>query len=298
MQSVMMTIAAMLAVGGMAFQFGAARAADPEKFMLGAAEVWAIADNTGDRDMGVFIADAELLKQYAPTGASPSAVMCFLVKHDGTTVLLDTGNGNPPGPRASLLMDGLAKIGVKPESVDAVVITHMHGDHIGGLAWEGKKAFPNATVKIGRVEHDFWLDDASLQHFPDRKANFDKAKEMMAMYAGRVEVFDFGAEIVPGMTALDSRGHTPGHTAVLIEYDGQKLLCIGDLLHSAALQFARPDINARYDMNPEAARMSRIEFFNKAASENLPVAGMHLPFPGIGRIASDGPTAFKYTPGM
>ena len=285
-----------ITVIGTALQAGAA---EPQPFQIGNVKVWAIADNTGDRDMSVFVAEPEVVNQYAPSGKSPSGVLCFLLETSEGIVLLDTGNGNPPGDtRASLLMDGLKQIGVAPEKVGTVVLTHMHGDHIGGLAWEGKPAFPNAVVKVGRIERDFWLSDKSLEQFPDRKANFDKAKQIMAMYNGNVEVFEFGAVVSAGITAIDSRGHTPGHTAFILESNGEKLLCIGDLLHSAALQFARPDINARYDMVPDLAKYARLEILGKAAGDNLPIAGMHLPFPGVGRVAFDGPRSFIYTSGL
>ncbi len=271
----------------------------PELFRIGDVKVWAIADNTNDRDMSVFLAEPEVVNQYAPTGKSPSGVLCFLLETPTGIVILDSGNGNPPEKApASLLMDSLKQLNVAPEAVAAVILTHMHADHIGGMAWEGKAAFPNAVVKIGRIEHDFWTSEKSLEQFPDRKRNFDHVKDILALYDGKLEIFDFGVEVIPGLTALDSRGHTPGHTAFLLESNGEKLLCIGDLLHSAALQFARPDINARYDMAPDMAKSARREFLAKAAWNNLPIAGMHLPFPGIGSVATDGPEGFVYTPGL
>ncbi len=299
MRSIIIIVIAVFSFAGTLLQAGIAGAAEPEAFQIGNVKVWAIADNTGDRDMSAFIGDPEVIKQYAPSGKSPSGLMCFLLVSDEGTILLDTGNGNPPGDaRASLLMDGLKQIGVTPDKIDAIIITHMHGDHIGGLAWEGKPAFPNATVKVGRIELEFWLSDKSLEQFPDRKANFDLAKRMMDMYEGKVDTFEFGEEVLPGLTAMDSRGHTPGHTAFLLESDGEKLLCVGDLLHSAALQFSRPDFNGRFDMLPVLAKVARREFLSKAAWENMPIAGMHLPFPGIGTVKADGPEGFSFQLGL
>ena len=295
MRSALFFAVAVFTFVGILSQAIVAGAAEPRMFQIGAVRVWAIADNTGDRDMSAFIGDADVIKQYAPSGKSPSATLCFLLESAGGMILLDAGNGNPPGDaRASLLMDGLRTIGVNPGKVDAVVISHMHGDHIGGLAWEGKAAFPNAVVKIGRIEHDFWMDESNLEQFPDRKANFDLAKRILALYDGKVETFEFGAEVAPSLTAMDARGHTPGHTAFLLESEGGKLLCIGDLLHSAALQFARPDINARYDMLPDHAKLARREFLAKAAWGAMPIAGVHLPFPGIGEVREDGQGGFSF----
>ncbi len=296
MRSALFIAIAVLTFSGILSHTGAA---EPRAFPIGAVRVWAIADNTGDRDMSAFIGDADVIKRYAPTGKSPSGTLCFLLESAEGTFLLDAGNGNPPGDaRASLLMEGLRKTGVSPENIDAVIISHMHGDHIGGLAWEGKPAFPNAVVKIGRIERDFWMDETNLAQFPDRKANFDLAKKILSLYDGKVETFEFGAEVVPGLTAMDARGHTPGHTAFLLESDSGKLLFAGDFLHSAVLQFPRPDINGRYDMLPDFARMSRRELLAKAAWEGMPVAGVHLPFPGIGEVKADGPEGFSFKPGL
>ena len=268
----------------------------PQKFQVGKFTVWSIADNTGDRDMSVFLTDADTIKKYAPTGKCPSGLLCLLVRSGDRTVLIDTGNGNPPGgPNASLLMAGLQTIGIKPADIDTILITHIHGDHVGGLARDGKPVFPNATLLIGRVEHDFWLDEASnLRLFPDRKANFELARRVVDMYGDKAGVFDFGEEIIPGLTAVDARGHTPGHTAFLLESGEEKFLCVGDLLHSAALQFARPDINASYDMLPKWAQYTRTELLERAVWDKMPIAGMHLPFPGVGRVAHDGPHGYTF----
>lgn len=291
-------LCAFLAISAVPFAAHHANAADPEAFQIGKIRVWAIADNTGDRDMSVFLTDEETIKKYAPGGKSPSGVLCFLLETDNGLTLIDTGNGNAADhANPSLLMSGLEAIKIAPEKIDSIIITHMHGDHIGGLSQDGKAAFPNATIKIGRLEHDFWLSDESLKRFPDRQANFDKAKRMMELYKGKVEIFDFGGEVIPGVTAVDARGHTPGHTALLIESGDAKLLCVGDLVHSAALQFARPDVNARYDMYPTQAHYTRRDIMQKAAWNKLPIAGMHLPFPGVGRVERDGDN-FAYKPGL
>jgi glyoxylase-like metal-dependent hydrolase (beta-lactamase superfamily II) len=258
--------------------------AKTEKFTVGKAEVWAVADSTGDRDMSVFIGASGVLKRYAPSGRAPSAIMTFLVKTEGETILIDAGLGEPSGERASLLMAGLERIGVAPEDITLVLITHMHGDHIGGLVRDGRKAFPSAHVLSARHEHDFWLGEKSAERFPDRKANIDLARRVFGIYGAASETFEFGALAAPGIRALDARGHTPGHTAFLLESGGEKILFWGDLVHAAALQFPRPDINARYDMIPEEAAVSRARFMEMAAAEKLPVAGGHLPFPGIGTV--------------
>ena len=283
-----------------AIVFGAAQnaqAQEPVKFQVGKITVWAIADAVADRDMSVFMADQETLQRYVPSGKTPSSVMTFVVQTEGETILIDTGYGREGATPPSLLMPGLTSIGIRPQDISQVLITHMHGDHIGGLIQKGAKAFPKAKIRIASQEYSFWLSEKSRADFPDRKANFDMVKRISDMYEGAISLFDFGESVAPGITALDAVGHTPGHTAFMIESEGKRLLCVSDFLHAAALQFPRPDINARYDMDPDQARVSRERLLKLAADENLPIAGMHLPAPGIGyvRKATEG---YAYHPEM
>ncbi|MCL2768326.1 MAG: MBL fold metallo-hydrolase [Synergistaceae bacterium] len=255
------------------------------EFSVGKARVWAIADSTGERDMNVFPdADQNAISKLVPSGKSPSATMVFLVKNGNETILVDTGNGTPSGDRASLLGAGLKRIGVDPGEITIILITHMHGDHIGGLIRGGDKAFPSARVLSARIELDFWLDKKSVELFPNRKAGFELVQRIFSIYDSVSETFEFGTEVAPGIKAIDARGHTPGHTVFLLESEGEKLLFWGDLVHAAALQFPRPDINASYDMNPQESASARARFMELAATENLPIAGVHLPFPGIGTV--------------
>jgi glyoxylase-like metal-dependent hydrolase (beta-lactamase superfamily II) len=266
------------------------------RYSVGKATVWAIADSTSDRDMGVFSeADPQVIAQYVPSGKCPSATMAFLVKTGDETVLIDTGMGAPSGDRASRLTDGLKQIGVTPEEIAIILLTHMHIDHIGGLAKDGKKVFSSARVLSSKIEHDFWLDEKSPQLFPNRKAGFDMVRSVLRLYGTADQTFEFDSVVAAGFKALDARGHTPGHTAFLLESDGEKMLFWGDLVHAAALQFARPDINSQYDMNAPESAASRIRFMEMAASEKLPIAGVHLPFPAVGTVEK-GASGYVYKP--
>ena len=277
-----------------AFAAGAETAV--QKFRVGDAEIWAIADSLSDRGMDVFKgADPAAIEKYVPTGKTPSAIMTFAVRLDGKMLLLDTGLGNSTG-RVGNLMAGLAQAGIAPEDIETILITHMHGDHIGGLIWDDGQAFPNADVLIGKAELDFWLDEKMLAENPGRKGNFDLARRVADLYGDRIRTFGFGETVVPGITSMAAVGHTPGHVALLLESGSEKLLCIGDLLHAAALQFPRPDINASFDMNPEQAAASRVAFLDYAAANSIPIAGMHLPFAGVGRVEKASEGGFRYTP--
>jgi len=255
---------------------------------MGKASVWAIADSVGDRDASTFPgADPQALAKYMPSGKASTAIMVFLVKIENELILIDAGLGAPSGERASHLHDILKLIGISPEQITVVLITHMHPDHIGGLLRPDKsdeKAFPSARVLSSRIEHDFWLGDESPKLFPSRAAGFEMARKVFGIYGDTSETFEFGAAVAPGIRAIDARGHTPGNALFLLESEGERLLFWGDTLHAAALQFPRPDINAHFDMNPKESAATRARFMEMAAEEKLLIAGTHVPFPGIGTV--------------
>ncbi|GHS93082.1 MBL fold metallo-hydrolase [Synergistales bacterium] len=261
-------------IGGRAFA-----SANTREFKVGDVVVWAIADSLGERDMSVFIGlDPEVQKQYAPSGKSPSAIMAFLVKTKSETILIDVG------------MNGLFPAGLAEISADVtkIFITHMHGDHINGLVKDGKKVFNGAKVLASVREREFWLDEKSVEKFPDRKAGLDSARAIMGLYGSDALSFEYGDIVARGddfeLKAIDAHGHTPGHTVFMLTSAGERLLFWADLSHAASLQFPRPDINATYDMNPEEAAKARLHFMDMAATEKLTIAGVHLPFPGVGTV--------------
>jgi len=259
---------------------GTARASEVNvaEFTVGNVTVWAIADAIIEMNAGLFPdADPQAIAQYMPDGAAPASVAVFLVKTGDEVILIDTGFGNQS------LFDGLEHIGVTPEQVTLILLTHMHRDHIGGLVRDGAKAFPHAGVLSSRYEHDFWNDERSAELFPALSDSLEMAREMIALYGPSVETFEFDEMVVPGIRALDARPHTPGHTLFMLESEGERMLFFGDTLHAAALQFPRPDINAQFDMGPEAAD-TRIRILEMAADENLAIAGAHLPFPAVGYV--------------
>jgi len=266
------------------------------KFKVGKASVWAIADSTNDRDMSVFPdVEPQLISQYVPSGKAPCAIMVFLVKIENELILIDAGVGAQSGDRISRLHDGLRQIGVTPEQITLILLTHMNIDHIGGLMWDDKKAFPLARVLSVKAEYDFWLDKKSLELYPNRKPNFELVQKIFEHYSSNSETFEFGAMVAPGIRSIDARGHTPGQSAFLLESDGEKLLFWADIIHAAELQFPRPEINAHFDINPEEAAAARVRFMDMAAEAKLLVAGSHHPFPGIGTVEKSASSGYVYT---
>ena len=143
---------------------------------------------------------------------------------------------------------------------------------------DGTAAFPNAHVYVSKAERTYWVDEV-------KNANVISALEL---YAGRVHEFEFGDEVMPGVTALDSSGHTPGHVSFMVEDEEEKLLVIGDLVHFVRIQLPVPEVCVTYDVDPVKAAAARKRIFDLACENGIPVAGMHIPFPGTLRLKKSG----------
>lgn len=280
----LLLVCAILAWPGRA---GAAADGAPDPVVIwqsGTVTLYAIQDRPGEMDVTLFSGPAspEERAKYFENGKTPAGVLVYLVKCGEKYALIDTGMGDAV-PGESSLMPSLATLGIGPENIDMVLLTHMHFDHIGGLLHAGKRAFPNARISVSQPELNYWL---SVNDPDDASARL--VKKIMSAYGTDVTPpFSFKGLLAPGLTAIDASGHTPGHTAFLFDVEGKKLLIIGDLVHAAALQFALPDECARYDMDPAAAAAARRRVLGKAADDGIAVAGMHIPFPGGGMVERD-----------
>ncbi len=227
-----------------------------------------------------------------------TSVNGFLINTGTKLILVDTGAGTYFVPSTGNLLVALKASGYSPEQIDEVYITHMHGDHIGGLVSGGKPTFPNATVRADKHESDYWVSQAHLDAAADAdKDGYRHAMEALGPYiaAGRFKPFDGDTELVPGVRALASRGHTPGHTTYIVESKGQKLALWGDLMHAAAVQFPTPSVTIAFDTDSKAAAVQREKAFLDAARNGYWVAAAHLPFPGIGHLRTSG-TGYAWVP--
>ena len=267
------------------------------RMMLGDVEVTALSDGTVALEVDKLLTHTTpaqtkqaLARAYL---ASPveTSVNAYLVNTGTKLVLIDTGAGGLFGPTLGGLVANLKAAGYQPEQVDEVYITHMHPDHVGGLVAGGKPVFPNAVVRADRHDADFWLSQKTLDAAPkDEKGFIEGAMASLNPYvnAGRFKPFDGDTELVPGVRALPSPGHTPGHTTYVVESKGQKLVLWGDLMHVAAVQFARPAVTIQFDTDSRAAAVQRKKAYADAAKQGYWVAAAHLPFPGIGHLRRDG----------
>ena len=248
--------------------------------------------NISDEDLKAALATAFL----DPAAPPQLGVTAHLVRGGGRTLLIDTGTADLFGPTVGRLPAGLAALGVAPESIEAVLLTHMHADHIGGLLAEDAPAFPNATVHVRESDLAFWTDEATAAKAPDDfKPFFARAMATAAVYGDRITPFGADGELLPGITTLALPGHTVGHTGFRLASGDAELIVFGDTAHHAGVQFSHPDASLVFDTDPAQAAVSRAKFFDMVATDRTLVAGTHVPFPGVGHVARSG-DAYAWVP--
>ena len=214
-------------------------------------------------------------------------ISCFLLQTDDRLVLVDSGCGTAMGPGLGALASNLRALGVQPGDIDTVLATHLHPDHIGGLVdGAGAALFPNAELVVHEADLRFWGDDATLaQASNDQDRGFVQlARATIAAYRDRTRSLTQG-EALPGISLVPEPGHTPGHSGWLIASGAESLLIWGDIVHMPGVQFPRPGAGMGFDVDGDQAIATRQRIFDMAATDRLPVAGMHLDFPCFGHVA-------------
>jgi glyoxylase-like metal-dependent hydrolase (beta-lactamase superfamily II) len=261
--------------------------------ILGDIEIIAFSDGSIPQDLDKLLTNTQpgevkkLTELNFQTPVVEASVSAYLLKINGKLILVDAGTSELYGPTLGHLPANMIRAGYKPEQVDAVLITHIHTDHTGGLMDGDKIVFPNAAVYVSRKEADYWLSDESYAKAPARlKPYFDQARLKMMPYvkAGKVRTYEYGKELFPGILPVASPGHTPGHSFYQVTSKGERILFWGDIMHSAAVQFADPDVTIVYDVDPAAAAQARKRAYEDAAKGKYWVAADHISFPGIGHI--------------
>ena len=278
-----------LAAGILTAAAGAAAATGPiavepaaTKFNIGKLTAFALhdADFGVANDGSVFGVDGatdEVTKVLKAAGAPPDvislSVNALLVKVKDHVVLIDTGLGSKAH---GVLMQSLKKAGVSAGDVTDVLITHSHGDHIGGLATaDGTPAFPKAKVRMSNAEWVFMQSQGDIA-------------PLVKSITTQVQTFEPGALVAPGITAVAIKGHTPGHVAYEIVNGDDRILCIGDSAHSSIISLVRPDWAMGFDGDRAAAKASREKLLSDLSKSHEKVFSPHFPYPGVGTIESEG----------
>jgi glyoxylase-like metal-dependent hydrolase (beta-lactamase superfamily II) len=223
-----------------------------------------------------------------------------LVNTGSKLVLIDTGNGPGRDATTGMVATNLAAAGVDPKSIDIILISHFHGDHIGGLRTaDGALAFPNAEIKVPAKEWAYWMDDGNMSRAAQGSNlanNHRNVRRIFGSIAEKVTKYEWGREVAPGITAVDSNGHTPGHTSFVVASGSGKLVVQGDVTAHVALLFVRnPDWHAGGDMDGAQAVATRRKLYDMMAAERTQITGYHFPFPAAGYMEKAG-TGYRFVP--
>lgn len=300
-RSVMLTAAAVTLAG----PGGPARAqsspalagnAGTYRFRVGRIQATVVSDGLLSGPPRVYAFDAPeaelrevLTRAFLPADSMTLNLNTLLVETGGRRILIEAGAARTMGPNGGRLFANLAAIGVRPEDIDMVVISHTHPDHVGNLRTaDGAKAFPRATVHVPEADWNFFVrDDPDLSYMPvndDFRRRFAGAiKRSLEPVARDVVLYRAGAEIVPGLATLPAHGHTPGMVSFLLHSEAEQLLLTADLAYHPVVNIDRP-WRPGPDRDKDAALASRRRIFDRAAAERMLVLGFHYPFPGLGRM--------------
>lgn len=267
---------------------------DIHAFRIGQIQAVALKDGemvfaASDKEMSPWSHSADIAALVSAAGQGDGqihlSIQPLLVRDGDRVVLIDTGAGGQMGTEGKLLAS-LRAAGVEPGQVTDVLISHAHGDHVGGLAGkDGSLTFPNAVIRMSAAEWEYAKAGAAEAG----------AGPLLAAITPKVETFEHGAQVTPSIRAVALAGHTPGHTGYEIASGDDRLLYIGDAMHSSVVSVQRPELVNGWDSDSAAAIRTRQGLLDRGASGESRIYGVHFPFPGIGRFQrrDDG---FVWTP--
>ena len=237
---------------------------------------------------------ALLKENFLPADTFVNSFTPALVDTGSEVVLFDTGMGEG-GREAGMgrLVEGLKYAGYTPDQISVVVITHMHGDHIGGLMEGGKPAFPNARYVTGRTEYDFWVNPERMGTPAEQGHQGVLAK--VQPLAEKLTFIEDEGEVVPGITGLNAFGHSPGHMIFRVESEGKAMMLTADTANHFVLSLQRPDWEVRFDMDKAQAAATRKKVFDMIATDRLAFIGYHMPFPAAGFVEKAG-EGYRFVP--
>ncbi|MBW4460156.1 MAG: MBL fold metallo-hydrolase [Nodosilinea sp. WJT8-NPBG4] len=271
------------------------------RFTVGDYRAMVVSDGTLTFPVGFFVPNADpeaaaaaLTDNFLPTDNVLAHLNVLYLETDEHKVLIDTGAGNTFGPTVGYLANNLAAVGIAPNTIDTIIITHAHPDHIGGILDDsGNPVFANANYYISETEWDFWTAPTvampnSLVDADTQATTVAVAQEWLGAIASRTTRFALGDEIIPGVVSVPSVGHTPGQASYLITSGDDSLLAMGDVFFSDPLNLENPDWEVAFDTDPTQGVATRKQLLETVTGDRRRLLVPHMPFPGIGHVRAQG----------
>lgn len=239
-----------------------------------------LSSNITAQDAGKLLSSSGLL----PVPTMP--VNAYVIQDGERVILIDGGDANCMGTGGRLL-EALTSASIEATDVDTILLTHAHPDHVGGLTTRGVPTFPNAELILHADELTFWQNTENFRTRPHLQNVRELACETFNAYQSAIRTVR-GGEVAPGITLQHLPGHTPGHSGYLIQSGSEHVLIWGDIVHWPAIQIPRPDVTLAFDIDPVQMVRTRLNLLEQLSTSRMLVGGMHLNFPGLLRIHTDG----------
>jgi glyoxylase-like metal-dependent hydrolase (beta-lactamase superfamily II) len=262
---------------------------------VGAFEVIALSDGTAPRHLDQILSDPSIARKELSADHEsepvPLSINAYLINTGSHLILIDTGAGELFGSTSGSLISNLRAAGYETDQIDTILLTHIHADHSGGLSVGGIRQFPKATVYVDKRDIEYFVtrkdnsDECEILH---RQVKQSRATVGPYLKVRKITLIKGDGEVVPGITSLGQPGHTPGHTAYLVQSSGHELLVWGDIIHSSEVQFEHPEVTVKYDVDADTAAQTRLRKFQFAADKGVLVASAHISFPGLGYVRKVG----------
>jgi glyoxylase-like metal-dependent hydrolase (beta-lactamase superfamily II) len=274
------------------------------RIRIGGFTVTTLSDGVARRNLEGFVQNAPLAEvqvvlaeSFLPTDSYTAGYVPVVVETPRGLVIFDTGTGAQLAPTAGQLAANMRAAGIDPARITTVVFTHFHGDHITGLTTrENQPVFPNAEIVVPAAEWRFWTDAGNESRSPNpQKPNFANVARRFGPYAGRIRQVEDGQEALPGIRAVATHGHSPGHTSWHVADGADQLIVLGDVTHRPELFARRPDYQTAFDFDGAAAAETRRRVLDRVAADRVRVTGYHFPFPTVGYFLRDG-QGYRFVP--
>ena len=280
----------------------AQKTADPAKgfvtYKVGGADVTALYDGIWEKPHDpAFIANASvddvkdaMVKAGLPADFVSIPFTVVVVRNGGKTVLCDSGTGGQVQPTAGKMMANMKAAGIDPATIDTILISHCHPDHIFGLMEKdtNKPVFPNAEIVISDVEYKFWTDPAVIDRLPEARKGLARRIQAVFPTWKNIRQVSGEPEVAPGIRFVSAPGHTPGHRAFHLASGASELVISNDTAYVPALVVANPGWHGQYDQDAATAEASRRKLLDRVIADKIMICGYHFPFPGAGTVAKDG----------